>query len=86
LVVDDKAPRVANFQRATVKAALELMGISGSGCDRDRLREQIYRRTGQNRVQPLGEIYPCLEPRAMLQESIPEFYQKVWQKASAESF
>ncbi len=86
LVVADKAPRVANFQQATVKAALELMGISGYGCDRERLRWHIYRRTGPSRIQPLGDIYPCLEPGALLQDPVPEFYQKIWKRASAESF
>lgn len=86
LVVADKAPRVANYQQATVKAALELMGLSGIGCDRKRLRRHIYRRTGVSRIQSLGDIYPCLKPGALLQEPVPEFYQKVWQHASAESF
>ncbi len=86
LVVADKAPRVANFQQATVKAALELMGLSGVGCDRERLRWHIYRRTGVSRIQPLGEIYPCLKPSALLQEPVPEFYKKVWKRASAENF
>lgn len=86
LVVADKAPRVANFQQATVNAALELMGLAGYGCDRERLRWHIYRRTGTSRIQPLGTIYPCLKPGALLQEQVPEFYQKVWKRASAESF
>jgi glutamate synthase domain-containing protein 2 len=86
LVVADKAPRVANFQKATVKAALELMGLSGVGCDRERLRWHIYRRTGVSRIQPLGDIYPCLKPGALLQETVPDFYQKVWKRASSESF
>lgn len=82
----DKAPHVANFQRATVNAAIELMGITGVGCDRERLRSQIYRRTGMNNIQSLAEIYPCFEPEALLQGQGPEFYQKAWQQASAESF
>lgn len=86
LVVADKAPRVAHFQQATVNAALELMGISGYGCDRERLRWHIYRRTGPSRIQPLGDIYPCPKPGALLQEPVPEFYRKVWKRASADSF
>jgi len=86
LVVSDKAVRVANFHHATVNAAIELMGLSGYGCDRNRLRWHIYRRTGLSTVEPLGDIYPCLEPGALLQETVPESYQKVWRRASAESF
>ena len=86
LVVSDKAPRVANFQQATVRATLELMGLSGVGNDRQRLRRHIYRRTGVSKINPLGDIYPCLKPGALLQDPVPEFYKKVWQHASADSF
>ena len=86
LVVADKAQRVANFHHATVESAIELMGLTGVGCNRDRLRNQLYRRTSRDKVQPLAEIYPCLEAGALLQKGMPEAYQKDWQKASSESF
>jgi glutamate synthase domain-containing protein 2 len=86
LVVADKSQRVANFHHATVESAVELMGLTGVGCNRDRLRSQIYRRVSRDNVQTLAEIYPCLEPGALLKDEVPMSYQKDWQKASAESF
>ncbi len=74
------------YTDSTVDSAVELMGITGVGCNRDRLRSQIYRRVSRDNVQTLAEIYPCLESGALLREEVPELYQKDWQKASADSF
>ena len=86
LVVADKAQRVANFHHATVESAVELMGLTGVGCDRDRLRNQTFRRISRDKVQTLAEIYPCLDSGALLKDEVPEAYQKDWQRASADSF
>ncbi|MDF1580186.1 MAG: FMN-binding glutamate synthase family protein [Desulfuromonadales bacterium] len=86
LVVADKAPRVANFQQATVDAALELMGASQNGDVRDNLRQKIYRRTGAAQCEPLAAIYPSLERGSLVRKTAPEIYQKLWQQAAAEHF
>jgi glutamate synthase domain-containing protein 2 len=86
LVVADKAPRVANFQQATVKAALELMGISGCDGTRDVLRHKIFRRTGLGQCEPLGAVYPNLEEGSLVRGTGPEFYQELWRQAATEHF
>lgn len=86
LVVADKAPRVTAFQRATVKAAHELMGISGTGPRREELRRKICRRTGSGRNQTFAQIYPCLEAGALTTGGGSSEEQHLWQEARAEQF
>lgn len=86
LVVADKAPRVAAFQRTTVKAALELMGISGAGAGREELRRKIYRRTGSGRNQTFTELYPSVEAGLLAAGGGSSEEQALWQEARAEQF
>ncbi|HDR47066.1 MAG TPA: FMN-binding glutamate synthase family protein, partial [Geoalkalibacter subterraneus] len=86
LDVTDKAKRVSRFHEATVKSAVELASASGLSCTPEKLRWHIFRRTAQDRIQPLGELYPCLEWGALLQEPIPQSFQPLWSAADARSF
>lgn len=86
LVVADKAPRVAAFQQATVRAALELMGISGAGRQREELRRRICRRTGSGQNKTLEELYPCLGAGSLTADGGSSQEQTLWQQAQAERF
>ncbi|MDT8445161.1 MAG: FMN-binding glutamate synthase family protein [Desulfuromonadales bacterium] len=86
LVVADKAPRVAAFQQATVRAALELMGISGTGARREELRRKIRRRTGSGHNETLAELYPCLEMGDLIAGGGSPQERTLWQQAQAEQF
>ena len=58
LVVADKARRVANFQRETVRAALELLAAMGLD-DLDALgREHILKRISPHVIRSFAELYP----------------------------
>ncbi len=86
LDVTDKAKRVSRFQQATVNGAVELAAASGLSCTPEKLRWHIFRRTAPDRIQPLGELYPCLEHGALLQEPIPESFRPLWSATDARSF
>jgi glutamate synthase domain-containing protein 2 len=86
LVVADKAPRVAAFQQATVKAAVELMGISATGLRREELRRKIRRRISPGASQPFAEIYPCLETGALTTGGGLPREQELWQQAQTGQF
>ncbi|NCO52066.1 MAG: FMN-binding glutamate synthase family protein [Deltaproteobacteria bacterium] len=86
LVVADKAPRVTAYQRATVRAALELMGISGTGRQREELRRRICRRTDSGQHQTFAELYPCLETDSLTQGGCSPEEQSLWQQAQTGQF
>ncbi len=86
LVVSDKAQRVANFQRNTVRAFTEL--LAAVGLDRPEELEpwHILRRTSANDVKHYGEIYEYLAPSALLTEPLPRSFARAWNSASAGTF
>jgi glutamate synthase domain-containing protein 2 len=58
LVVEDKALRVANLHKATIKSFIELMSASGVLSADELSREHINRTVGATRVLKYSEIYP----------------------------
>lgn len=86
LVVADKAPRVTNFQRATVHAALELMALAGAGAGREMLRCKINRRTGSGESRTFAELYPGLEAGALTTGGGSSEEQNLWRNVRAEQF
>ncbi|MGD8428224.1 MAG: FMN-binding glutamate synthase family protein [Balneolaceae bacterium] len=61
LVVSDKAERVANFQRETVNASLELLAGMGLTDFSQLKREHIRKRTEPETIKTFEEIYPSVE-------------------------
>lgn len=57
LVVDEKAPRVANFQHATVHSLLELIAATGLASHTELNRNHINRRVDMNHIVNYKEIY-----------------------------
>ncbi len=86
LVPADKAPRVAAFQQATLRAARELMAISGAGAQREELRRRIRRRTGSGHSKTFADLYPCLAAGALFEGGGSPREQALWQQARAEHF
>jgi glutamate synthase domain-containing protein 2 len=66
LVVGDKAERVANFQRETVKAAMELLAGMGMDDFTKLNRTHIRRRSETDQFQTFEKIYPPVESGAYL--------------------
>lgn len=86
LVVSDKDQRVANFQRALLHSACEIMGAMGIRAP-DQLRPwHILRRTSPTEIRHYGEIYDFLHDGELLQEPLPSSYERAWRAAAAHTF
>jgi len=86
LDVADKAERVANFQKATVESALELVGVAGLTSPDQLTPSHIKRRTSFGQVQSFAELYPSLSVGGLLGDEIPPYFAANWQAASADRF
>ena len=85
LVVADKATRVANYQRNSVKAFMELLYSAGLEHP-DQLRpEHINRRISRTTVRHYGQLFHYLEADELLNDPPPD-YADIWARASADSF
>lgn len=84
LVVTDKAQRVANFHRDTVKSLVELIGAAGLN-DLSELRpEHINRRVQGSDVKNYAQLYPEVLLGSLLQEgTVKSDWKYDWNKAQA---
>ncbi len=84
IIVTDKAQRVANFQRETVKNLVELVGAAGlNGVHELKSRHVNHRIEGLN-VKNYEELYPTIDTNALLDEaSIPENWRSDMAQANA---
>ena len=86
LHVEDKAMRVFNFQRNTVKAFAELIAAAGLRTPSELRPWHILRRVEPNTVRHYGEIYEYISPGALLAPRLPASFDKAWRSASCEAF
>lgn len=86
LVVEDKVPRVARFQKATVHSLQELVAAAGLARP-DELRPwHITRRISHNEVKHYGELYEYLAPKSLLGNVPPKSMARAFASASAHTF
>lgn len=87
LVVQDKAPRVANYHRNTLVALAELIGAAGLHHPDDLKAHHIACRLAPNRVTLLSTVFPEAQPGEIL---TGEFHSRVlklgWPMANPYSF
>ena len=86
LVVEDKAPRVRNFQAGTVAAFRELLGAAGLAHPDDLRPRHILRRTSGQTVQTYAEIFEYLRPGQLLDGPVPAFWRPLLDRSRAEAF
>ncbi|MFD2580504.1 glutamate synthase-related protein [Novosphingobium colocasiae] len=67
LVVDDKAERVARFQKETLKALREIVVAMGYDSPWDLTQHDIYQRIDSARAGAIDEVYRFLKPGELLQ-------------------
>lgn len=80
LVVEDKAPRVYNFHKATIHSLLELVAAAGLDGPYELTRDHISKRVGMYNVQTYDEIYPYIEAGSLLNiATIPQNYKRYFQ-------
>ena len=86
LDITDKSVRVANYQRETVRALLDVVGAAGLEHPHELRPWHILRRTSPTESLNYSEIYPALEPGALLQTKVPHLYARSWEEARPDSF
>ena len=87
LVVQDKAPRVANFHRNTLGALAELIGAAGLHHPDDLKAHHIAYRLAPNRVSLLSTVFPEAKPGEILQGELHSRVLKLgWPMADPHSF
>ncbi len=86
LNVTDKARRVANFHKETIKSVAELIGAMGLSRPSDVLPRHLFRRISNSEIKNLSELYPFIDAGTLLGRDIPEEYANAFKYSSAESF
>ncbi|MHA2939964.1 FMN-binding glutamate synthase family protein [Vibrio sp. RC27] len=87
IVVTDKAQRVANFQRETIKNLVELVGAAGLNGIHELKPQHINRRVQGTDVKNYAQLYPTVAEKSLLDETtIPESWRYDMQEANAASW
>ena len=87
LVVPDKAQRVHNFHRETLKALAELTGAAGLAHPGLLRPQHIVRRISVNEVRLVSNIVNFLQPGDLLENRAHHpVYETFWKMASSQSF
>jgi glutamate synthase domain-containing protein 2 len=87
LVVEDKAQRVYNFHRNTLKALAEMLAAAGLEHPGQLRPHHLVRRISVTEVRPFSEMHVFLEPGELLTgQSRHDFYRTAWARARADSF
>ncbi|MBC3766240.1 FMN-binding glutamate synthase family protein [Neptunicella marina] len=86
LVVEDKAERVARYQRETVKAVMEIIASAGLRHSEHLNRSHIFRRITQTEVRRYDEIYTNLRTGSLLNGDVPHKFEQAMKESVADSF
>jgi glutamate synthase domain-containing protein 2 len=86
LIVPDKAERVRRFHDNTLAALAELVAAAGLDRAADITPHHILRRVAHSEVASFAEIYPRLEPGALLNGAANGSYACNWAMADSRSF
>ncbi len=86
LVVADKAPRVANFHRNTMRALAELLGAAGLSHPDDIKPWHLQFRHQSGAVLRGDDVYPHVAPGAILRGEMSDDLSREWLRARADSF
>jgi len=72
LIVSDKKVRVANYQKETIKAFIELIAAAGLNEATDLKRKHIYRRINMSEILRYDQIYNEIDSGSLLSKKHPE--------------
>ena len=87
LVVPDKAERVYNFHRLTLKALSDMLAAAGLTHPDELKPHHLVRRVSATEIKQFSELHTFLEPGALLDGPCDDgFYASNWARASAERF
>jgi len=87
LVVPDKAERVYNFHRLTLRALSDMLAAAGLQHPDDLRPHHLVRRVSATEIKQFDQLHVFLKPRELVDELCEQgFYAENWRRASAESF
>ena len=86
LVIPDKAERVYNFHRNTIKALMEVVGAAGCEHPGELTPRHIMHKVTQDVAQPAHRAYNLLEPGALISGAEDTHLAREWGMAQADSF
>lgn len=87
LDVEDKSQRVYNFHKNTLDALKNLLAASGLSHPSELGPEHILSRTSKTEIHSYLELFPFLEPGALLKDETGiRVYDKYWPDARSDSF
>ncbi|HJR31771.1 MAG TPA: glutamate synthase-related protein, partial [Pseudomonas sp.] len=87
LVVPDKAQRVYNFHRNTLKALAEMLAAAGLDHPSQLSAKHLVRRMSATEIKLFSQLHVFLKPGELLTGEVNgEFYSRMWQMARADSF
>lgn len=86
LVVADKAERVCEFHRETVRSLADVVSAAGLNHSSKLTRAHLYHRTSPYEFATAEALYPVLEPNALIGEPEATAYARDWGMARAGSF
>lgn len=87
LVVPDKASRVYNFHRNTLKALAEMLAAAGLSHPSQLQARHLVRRMSATEIKLFSQLHVFLKPGELLDGSFTgEFYCRMWDMAQAETF
>lgn len=87
LVVPDKAQRVFNYHRNTLKALAEMLAAAGLSHPSELEPRFLVRRLSATEIQLYSQMHVYLKPGELLDGPVQgEFYRRMWAMAQADSF
>ena len=87
LSVEDKAPRVYRFHKATIASMLELLNAIGVDGPEHITPDLVFRRISDQKIRSFDELYEFLEPGSLSEGAdVPDLWCREWARASADSF
>lgn len=86
LVIADKAPRVANFQRHTLDHLADLVAAAGLDHPAELLPHHLLHRRSATELIGLDKMYPFLRSGELLEDPAATPYQEWWNAADPDSF
>jgi glutamate synthase domain-containing protein 2 len=85
LVVPDKAERVYNFHRLTLRALSDMLAAAGLEHPNDLKPHHLVRRVSATQIQQFSELHTFLAPGSLLDGTCEDsFYAENWRRASAD--
>ncbi len=86
LVVGDKAKRVANYHKNTIRALGEVVAAAGCNHPSELKPCHLYHRISATEARPANEVYNYLKKGSLLNDPDGTYLASSWASASAETF